>query len=198
MLKKLLSGASAGIAICTGGAVFLSCDSRYVGAVMFSVALLCICMKGYYLFTGKVGYMLEKHDKAAFEALLIGLLGNALAAIIGGWLLGYAIPAIGERAETVCTSKLAQSLTSCFIRACFCGILMYLAVSIYRDNYTPAAIFFCVPVFILSGFEHSIADIFYFAASGIISVKAFVYLWLVVLGNSAGALLLPLMNLKRS
>ena len=42
MLKKTLSGLSAGILITIGGSVFLACDSRYVGAVMFSVALVCI------------------------------------------------------------------------------------------------------------------------------------------------------------
>ena len=49
-------------------------------------------------------------------------------------------------------------------------------------------------MFILSGFEHSIADIFYFAASGIVSLRAFGFLWLVILGNAAGGMLLPLLN----
>ena len=47
MLKKTVSGLSAGLLITIGGSVFLACDNRYVGAVMFSVALLCICLKGY-------------------------------------------------------------------------------------------------------------------------------------------------------
>ena len=48
MLKKILSGVQAGIMISIGGAVFLACDNRYVGAVLFTVALLNICIKGYY------------------------------------------------------------------------------------------------------------------------------------------------------
>ena len=48
-----------------------------------------------------------------------------------------------------------------------------------------------MPVFILSGFEHSIANMFYFSASGIVSFEAFLYLWLVILGNAAGGMLLP-------
>lgn len=35
MLKKLLSGVSAGILISIGGAVFLACENRYVGASFF-------------------------------------------------------------------------------------------------------------------------------------------------------------------
>ncbi len=58
MLNKILSGISAGILISIGGSVFLACDNKYVGAVMFSVALLCICLKGYSLYTGKIGFIL--------------------------------------------------------------------------------------------------------------------------------------------
>lgn len=73
-------------------------------------------------------------------------------------------------------------------------MLVYLAVIIFREKKTPIGIIFCIPVFILSGFEHSIADIFYFAASGIVSLKAFGFLWLVILGNSIGGLALPVLN----
>ena len=49
-------------------------------------------------------------------------------------------------------------------------------------------------MFILRGFEHSIADIFYFAASGMVSLQAFAFLWLVILGNALGAVILPLLT----
>ena len=194
MLRKILSGVSAGLLICIGGAVFLSCENRYVGAVLFSVALLCICIKGYSLFTGKIGFIPEKHGKEEWSVLLLGLLGNTAATIVGGWALRYAIPAIGTAAEAVCAAKLTQAFPQTLIRAIFCGMLMYLAVSIYRDKNTVAGILFCIPVFILSGFEHSIADIFYFAASGIVSMKACGFLWTVILGNAIGGMLLPVLN----
>jgi len=57
-----------------------------------------------------------------------------------------------------------------------------------------AGIVFCIPVFILCGFEHSIADLFYFAASGIVSLEACLFLWIVILGNALGGMLLPLLN----
>ncbi len=191
MLKKTISGLCAGLLITIGGSVFLACDSRYAGAVLFSVALLCICLKGYALFTGKVGFIPEKHGKEEFSVLLLGLLGNAVGTILGGWLIRAGLPALGDAAETLCQAKLLQLPLQTFVRALFCGILMYLAVSIYRDQKNVVGILFCIPVFILSGFEHSIADIFYFAASGIVSLRAFVFLWIVILGNSAGGMLLP-------
>ena len=194
MLNKIASGICAGILISIGGSIFLSCENKIVGAMLFTVALLCICYKGYSLFTGKVGYLPEKADKEAFSVLLLGLLGNAIGTIACGYLLRYAIPAIGAAAETLCSGKLeTQALWQTFVRAIFCGVLMYLAVSIFRDSKTPIGILFCIPVFILSGFEHSIADLYYFAASGIVSLRAFAFLWTVIAGNAVGGVLLGLL-----
>lgn len=194
MLNKIASGVCAGILISIGGSVFLSCENKVIGALLFTVALLCICYKGYSLFTGKVGYLPEKADKEAFSVLLLGLLGNAIGTVCCGFLLRVAVPAIGAAAETLCSGKLeTQALWQTFVRAVFCGILMYLAVSIFRDSKTPLAILFCIPVFILSGFEHSIADLYYFAASGIVSLRAFAFLWVVIAGNSVGGVLLGLL-----
>ena len=194
MLKKIASGMAAGICICLGGAVFLAVEERVVGAVLFSVALLCICMKGYALFTGRVGFIPEDHGREAVESLLLALLGNAVATVLGGWLIRAVLPNLGKAALALCQSKLAQPWWGTLVRGGFCGILMYLAVSTWRDGKTPLGILFCIPVFILSGFEHSIADIFYFAASGVVSLKAFVFLWLVILGNALGAVILPLLT----
>ena len=193
MLKKIASGAAAGICICLGGAVFLAVENRVVGAVLFSVALLSICLKGYALFTGKVGFIPEDHGRDAVETLLLALLGNAAATVLGGLIIRAALPNLGKVALTLCEAKLTQPWWGTFVRGGFCGILMYLAVSTWRDSKTPLGILFCIPVFILSGFEHSIADIFYFAASGMVSLKAFLFLWLVILGNALGAVILPLL-----
>ena len=194
-IKFIISGIAAGILISIGGTVYLSCDIKYIGAILFSVALLCICLKGYSLFTGKVGFIPEKHDKEAFSVLFLGLLGNAAATIICGILLRAVLPAMGENAADICTAKLEQTLPAALVRAVFCGILMYLAVSIYRDhNHNIVGILFCIPVFILCGFEHSIADIFYFAASGIVSGRAFLYIWIIIIGNAIGGMLLPVIN----
>lgn len=194
MLKKVTSGIAAGIMVSIGGAVFLACENRIAGAVLFSVALLSICMAGYSLYTGKIGFIPEKHDKEAFSVLLLGLLGNTIGTILCGLLIRYAFSASAEAAETICTAKLTQTFFGTLIRGTFCGILMYTAVKIWRDNKSPLGILFCIPVFILSGFEHSIADIFYFAASGIVSVKAFGFILTVILGNSIGGMLLPVLT----
>lgn len=194
MLKTFRESLCAGILITIGGTVFLSCENKTVGAVLFSVALLCICYKSYYLFTGKIGYIVEQHTKQDFLNLDIGLFGNLAATFFLGMLLRTVLPNIGEKAAELCSAKLAQFPLYTFIRGFFCGILMYLAVSIYKEKNSVLGILFCVPVFILCGFEHSIADMFYLGASGIFSVKIILFTALVVVGNTFGAIVLPLLK----
>ena len=195
MLRKTISGVCAGLLITLGGSVFLACENRYAGAVLFSVALLCICLKGYSLFTGKVGFIPEKHGREEVSVLFLGLLGNLIGTVVGGLLIRLALPALGAAAETLCAAKLGQSAVQTLVRGLFCGILMYLAVSIYRDRKDIVGILFCIPVFILSGFEHSIADMFYFAAGNMFSLRVFMFILLVIAGNSVGGMLLPLLSM---
>ena len=200
IVQNIVNGIMAGIMIAIGGSVFLACYgegemlSKTIGAFFFSIALLCICYKGYSLFTGKIGFIPEKHDKSAFSVLLFGLLGNLIATVGIGMAIRYAIPNLGQVAEVICAGKLTQVWWQTLIRAIFCGILMYLAVSIYRDKQTISGILFCVPVFILAGFEHSIANMFYFGVAGsFFTAEVMVYIAIVVLGNTIGGMLMPLL-----
>ena len=72
---------------------------------------------------------------------------------------------------------------------------MYIAVAIYRENKSISGIIFAVPVFILSGFEHSIANMCYFGISGIVSFESFLYILVVIAGNTIGGLLLPTLKI---
>lgn len=196
MLKKIADGIAAGLMIIIGCAVYLACENKVVGAVFFSVALLTICYKGYSLFTGKVGFLPEKHGKEDVSVLLLGLLGNAIATCALGYLLGLAMPNLREAAVISYNAKLAQEWYQTLVRAAFCGVLMYVAVSVFKENKSIVGILFAVPVFILSGFEHSIADMGYFAISGRASAKAFLFILNVLIGNSIGGVALPLVTGK--
>lgn len=171
---------------------------RAIGAVFMSIGLLCVCYKGYYLFTGRVGFLPENHGREALSALLWGTLGNLLAAVALGLLLQVSIPAVASVAQGLCAARLTQTWWQTLVRSILCGILMYLAVSIYRDKQTISGILFCVPVFILMGFEHSVADMFYFAAAGgLFSLETLVYMAIVVVGNALGGLLLPCLTMLK-
>ena len=194
MVKTIFDAVSAGIMIAIGGSVFLSCDSKYVGAVLFSVALLCICYLGYYLFTGKIGYLANDFSKNNILNLSVGLAVNLIVTFLLGLLISFAIPNLLDKAYIMCTAKLDQTFLITFIRAVFCGVLMYTAVEIFKEKKTPLGIIFCIPVFILCGFEHSIADMFYFGVSGIFTTKILTFELASVLGNTVGGLILPLLS----
>ncbi len=186
-MKVFLSGIAAGFMVAVGGTVFLTCDIKYIGAVFFAVALLAICYLGFALFTGKAGFIVHSHKKSDISDLLLCLPGNLAGACLCAGMINFAAPALKEKALASCTLKLAQTMPEAFFKAFLCGVLMYVAVAVYRKSKSALGILFCIPVFILSGFEHSIADMFYFALSGIVSLEAFGYIWMIIAGNFVGA-----------
>ncbi len=192
MLKKaaLLSFA-AGVFIGIGGAVYLSCENKVVGAVLFSVALLTICYLKLYLFTGKIGYIVLNHTGSDVAEVLVTLAGNFVGTLLTGLAIPYAKPVLIDAAQTCAAAKLAMPLGAALIAGFFCGILMYTAVAIFKETGSPLGILFCVPVFILSGFEHSIADMFYLFAARQFHGETFVFLAVVIVGNSLGGFFLP-------
>lgn len=197
-MKDLFYGITAGLLIGIGGTVFLSmvnADNKLAGAILFAVALICICAKGYSLYTGKVGFMAYNHKRTDFFNLSMCFVGNLIGTVVSGLAIMYSLPAVSAAAKTICEAKLTQSIPEALIRAVFCGILMYLAVATYREKNTYIGILFCVPVFILSGFEHSIANMYYFAVAGMGSLSVVGYILLIVLGNSIGGLLFPVLGM---
>lgn len=201
--ERVIDGFLAGLLIALGGAVFLACInpdtpySRYIGAVFFPLALLCICWRGYALYTGKIGLIYQKHTKEDISVLLLALLGNLLGTVAFGYLIALALPNLKETALELCTGKLGQGYGIALLRAFLCGILVFLSIDVWQNNHTSLGILLCIPAFIFSGYEHSIADMFYFACSGIVSGEAFLYLMIIVLGNSLGGLLIPTLKLVK-
>ncbi len=201
MLKELfgktVGGISAGILVSIGGTVFLCCENKVVGAVFFSVALLSICYLNCSLFTGKVGFLPYKHGKEEISVLLLGLLGNLIGAYVFGISMKYCLGGLEQNAYLSCVNKLeSNNFLTALIKGAACGALMFVAVFVFKEHgKNPLGILFCIPTFILCGFEHSIADMFYFAASGIYSLEATGFIMTVVLGNAIGAILLALMKI---
>jgi len=194
MKKALFNGIAAGICIGIGAAVFLSCENKVIGAVLFAVALTAICQLEMMLFTGKIGYIVNAHSKDDILATVFCLIGNAIGTCVSGLAIGYCRPALPAVAGAMTATKLTQSMPAVLVSAVFCGILMYMAVAIFKEKGSMTGIVFCVPVFILSGFEHSIADMAYFwiARSG--SVEVVLFILVVIVGNSIGGCVVPLLK----
>ncbi|MCI6122000.1 formate/nitrite transporter family protein [Blautia obeum] len=192
-IKMFLLAIGAGLAISIGGTVYLSVDNKIIGSLLFAVGLYAIVLNGLFLYTGKVGYLVDQSDKIEYLGLLaITWLGNLAGTWIGAVaVLNTRIQGIRENAVGICETKLADGPLSIFLLAIFCGILMYIAVDGFKEKENPLILFICVSVFILSGFEHCIANMFYFSIAGAWSLKTIVYLIIMTLGNSLGGVLIP-------
>ena len=195
MLKQLIAAVCGGLMIAIGGCVYLNTDPRWVGAIFFSVALISICYCGFGLFTGRVGFVPDNFSGRELCGLSMTLIGNAIGTFAIGSLVYHLIPeTLGAAALVSVVGKVSAPFGATLLRAVLCGVLMYLAVRIFREKSTVAGIVFCVPAFILAGFEHSIADMFYFAASGYRAWDGLWFLLLVIVGNAVGGMLLPLLT----
>lgn len=195
MIKNgTIQGILAGLCISLGGIVYLSCEDKVVGALLFCVALMSICYFGFSLFTGKIGFLAVEPSRKNLIVTLTGLLGNLIGCLAFGLLSRVGLAKIAGASEALVAAKLGQTIPEALIRGFFCGVLMYIAVWIFREKKTPLGIFVCIPTFILGGMEHSIADMFYFFAAASFTGKSFLYLFWIVLGNTVGGMAIPLLQ----
>ncbi len=186
----------AGVAIGIGGVLYLSVEDKVVGALLFTVGLYTVCVHGLNLYTGKVGYLVNKHA-SEWADYLIELLVIWTGNLAGTYLVAYAvletrICGISHTAEVLCEAKTEDSIASLFLLAIFCGLLMYAAVEGYQAAKHPAILFMGVAAFILCGFEHCIADMFYFSLAGAWSMHTLLCILAITAGNSLGGMLIPL------
>ena len=198
-VKLFFSAVLAGVCVGLGGTVFLSLEDRVLGALFFTVGLFTICTQGLHLYTGKVCYVWEKDRSYALDLLPIWL-GN----LAGTFLLAAAerctriAPALAEKAQGLCETKLGDSLISIFLLAMFCNMLIYIAVEGFNKNEHQVgkylALFFGVAVFILCGFEHCVANMYYFSIAGMWSGESALCLLIMTLGNSVGGWVFPVIR----
>ena len=195
-LKILVRAVLAGVMISIGGTIFLTCESKLLGAFLFSIGLYAICAFGINLYTGKIGYVIDNKPKYLIE-LLITLIGNVIGTVACGYLLF--LTRMGDKlrstASVISEVKLNDNLLSIFILAIFCGIIMYLAVDLFKklnDFGKYMGIFMGITVFILAGFEHCVANMYYFSAANMWTWKTVLYVLVMVAGNSVGSILLAL------
>jgi len=190
-LKLLVSAIAAGIAIGIGGAIFLSLDNKIVGALFFSLGLLTVVSNGLALYTGRVGYV-PMNPISYWLDLAVIWVGNYIGAAAVGLGFMFTRAAKVEKALEISNAKLNDGIVSVLILSIFCGILMFLAVNGYKkisDWGRYLILVLPVAVFILSGYEHCVANMFYFTHAGIFSIKSILYLLLMTAGNSIGGIL---------
>lgn len=174
---KYLKAVFAGILVAIASMNCLTITVPYLGAILFGIALVIICSLQYDLFTGKIGYIKNLKD---LKKYIIILLGN----VIGALLIGIVAQ---EAAVPLVIAKLSNPLWLTFWKACGCGFLMYTAVQSYKKTNSFIGISYCIPTFVIAGFEHCIADIYYIIAARAFSIESLIFILVVILGNSIGA-----------
>lgn len=198
-LDIFLRAVMTGFAIGMGGTVYLSCDNKYIGAFLFGTGLFVILTFGFNLFTGKVGYAVENAPSYLTE-LVITWVGNLLGTmIIAGMILYTRIAGtIIDKVHDICAAKLRDSYVSILILSFLCGMLMFIAADGYKKIENTVgkilAIFLPVMVFILSGYEHCVANMFYFTLAGVWSLNTLVYMLIMTMGNTLGGCFIPLVR----
>ena len=184
-LKKSIIG---GFLIGFGGTVYLNMDNKIVAAFLFGLGLFTIINFELNLYTGKIGYL----SKENWKEILLTLIGNFIGTNLFAFLVLQTRLA-GKLKEAVAPAvelKLSDNLLSTFILAIFCGILMSIAVGTFKklpNILGTLAVFLCVAVFILAGFEHCVANMFFFALSSS-PADYLLTLLVAIAGNSLGGI----------
>ena len=189
-VRQFFSAILAGMLIGMGGTVFLLQSNPVVGSFLFAIGLFTIVVFQLHLFTGKVGYTPFNKPVYLIE-LVVTWLGN----LVGTWITATMVRN-SRIYEGMAERELSDDFTSIFLLAVFCGMLMFIAVDCFRNVQGSTlrfiGVFVPVMVFILSGFEHVIANMFYFSLSGTWSAHCFVAVLVMTLGNAVGGMLIPI------
>ena len=179
----------AGMFIGIGGIAWLTCESKYVGAFLFCVGLFTICRNSLWLFTGKIGYLVTIRNKLFGKQLALTWLGNLIGAMLLAAIASTANKHIVDLAGKIVENRLVQNAAQTLALSMLCGMLMYVAVDAFKQDKTIAGILLGIPTFLLCGFEHSIADMFFFAAARVFSLAAIAQILYVSVGNAIGSII---------
>lgn len=176
-MSPLLAGVLIGIA----GTVYLNVGG-VVGAAMFAFGLMSVVCWKLDLFTGKSGFWSGRMIWRLIPVLLLNIAGVAMVA------LTTMKPEMTDMAVGITAKRFATPVWKLFLLSACCGFIMTTAVKFGREgNWWP--LLFGVPTFILCGFPHCVADIFYWTVAMVQgeSLWAILPVYLVtVAGNYAG------------
>ena len=201
LLMTLLSGAM--IAICATSSLtasVLSQDGRIVGSLLFSLGMFVILAFEMKLFTGLIPKIPHTSPKSYWQ-LPVCLLGNLIGVFIVYLLVSqtYYADKIITAGSTLIGNKLSLDnwALSSLSSGILCGVLITLSVLSVDHSHKKGlsanvGVMFPIIVFVFCGFDHSIANMFYFYCLGEISWKVIGYISLTVLGNIIGGIILPL------
>lgn len=185
IFKTLRSSFLAGICIGIAGFGYLA-EKSIIGAVLFAFGLLTVVHYGLRLYTGTAGFI----HKGEMGKLFLILLGNILGCFAVALMLRCSPMPLQETAQKILEGRLAVGALKGGVLAIGCGFIMTTAVTFARKGQN-LPLLFGVPLFIMCGFPHCVADAFYYLCVpfSFISnnwVEVSVFYVSIVLGNFIG------------
>lgn len=163
--------------------------ARTLAGAVFPLGLMMIVMLGGELFTGNCLIAMAVLDKKATAAgmirnLVLVYLSNFAGAFLMAWMinhcgqLNYSDGGAGAFTIKVALGKVGVDPFQAVISGILCNVLVCLAIFMAAAAKDIAgkclAIFFPIFVFVISGFEHCVANMYYIPA-GILAAKNPVY-----------------------
>lgn len=173
--------AMAGVTLTIASATLTGSVARLVSALVFPGGLAMILVAGGELFTGNTLMVIPVLEK---KATWLGMLKNWLFVFIGNLIGSLLIAALvvfghtfvkivpdgaaGVAAIHTAVSKVNLSFGDAFIRGILCNFLVCIAIWMSLGAKDIAGkivgLFFPIMFFILSGFEHSVANMYFISA----------------------------------
>ena len=207
LFMTILSGGMIGI--CATSSLYANAiieeGGKLIGAVLFSLGIFVILQYEMKLFTGLVSTIPSMKKRSVWK-LPTCFIGNAIGVLIV-YLLVSATPlssSVLVTGKNLIALKLGAEnwWLSSVASGVLCGILITLSVlSVHHAHKkglsANVGVMFPIIVFAFCGFDHSVANMFYFYCLGEFSWRVIGYIALTIVGNVIGGVILPLViNLK--
>ncbi len=167
-----LAGCGASAASCTiGGAA-----GKLVGACVFPAGLTLVLLAGSELFTGNCLLVIPVLGKeipawGMIRNWIVVYLGNFVGSVLVAWMVvaGHQLSLYDKKlaiaAVGTAVAKVSMPWMDGFIKGVFCNLLVCLAVWVSFAAKDVAgkviALFYPIVVFVVCGFEHSVANMYY-------------------------------------
>ena len=192
--KEIIKAILAGGAISLGGLAFICCQNQIIGSLFFVVGLFLVLVANLNLFTGKICYICDNPKLEFVETLIVVYLGNLIGCYIFGSLLQISkFTDLATIFKATLDARMNRQWYEIIILGVFCNLCIFIAVKGYSQNKEIwkkiLSLFFGVSVFVLCGFEHCVADMFYITFCQSWSIKSVGFILLVTLGNIIGGFL---------
>ncbi|MCW5609889.1 MAG: formate/nitrite transporter family protein [Rubrivivax sp.] len=192
LLTLALLGVLAGAFIALGSLMFtlVAADAslgfaaqRLLGGLVFSLGLVLVTVAGAELFTGNnllaMAWAARRIGSAEVlrnwgVALVANLVGAAGVALLAFWAGHGALNggAVGETVQRIALAKVQLPASEAFFRGVLCNVLVCMAVWMAMAGRSVVdkvvAVVFPVTAFVAAGFEHSVANLYFFPLAALL------------------------------